>query len=436
MKSKSLKKDKVNIITLGCSKNMVDSEVLSGQLQANDIDTVHENTKPDHNIVIINTCGFIEKAKEESIHTILQNVELKKRGKIDKVYVTGCLSERYRQNLETEIPEVDAFFGTMELPLILKRFNADLKTELLGERLLSTPQHYAYLKISEGCNRTCSFCAIPLMRGKHVSRSIESLVDEARRLVSQGVKEIMLIAQELTYYGLDIYKKRELPKLLHALADIKGLEWIRLHYAYPSKFPLEIIDAMKARENICNYLDMPLQHAADNMLKSMKRQITRAEMEDLVGEIRNRIPGICIRTTLIAGFPGETRDDVEELKQFLQKMRFDRVGIFTYSHEEDTSAYHLKDNIPATEKEARAQEIMEIQQEISLEKNEEKQGKIFKVMVDKKEAGRYLGRTEFDSVEVDNEVIINSRKKLQPGEFVNVKITKAYDYDIEGEVVI
>lgn len=436
MKSKSLKKDKVNIITLGCSKNMVDSEVLSGQLQANDIDTVHENTKPDHNIVIINTCGFIEKAKEESIHTILQNVDLKKRGKIDKVYVTGCLSERYRQNLETEIPEVDAFFGTMELPLILKRFNADLKTELLGERLLSTPQHYAYLKISEGCNRTCSFCAIPLMRGKHVSRSIESLVDEARRLVSQGVKEIMLIAQELTYYGLDIYKKRELPKLLHALADIKGLEWIRLHYAYPSKFPLEIIDAMKARENICNYLDMPLQHAADNMLKSMKRQITRAEMEDLVGEIRNRIPGICIRTTLIAGFPGETRDDVEELKQFLQKMRFDRVGIFTYSHEEDTSAYHLKDNIPAAEKEARAQEIMEIQQEISLEKNEEKQGKIFKVMVDKKEAGRYLGRTEFDSVEVDNEVIINSRKKLQPGEFVNVKITKAYDYDIEGEVVI
>ncbi len=436
MKSKSLKKDKVNIITLGCSKNMVDSEVLSGQLQANDIDTVHENTKPDHNIVIINTCGFIEKAKEESIHTILQNVELKKRGKIDKVYVTGCLSERYRQNLETEIPEVDAFFGTMELPLILKRFNADLKTELLGERLLSTPQHYAYLKISEGCNRTCSFCAIPLMRGKHVSRSIESLVDEARRLVSQGVKEIMLIAQELTYYGLDIYKKRELPKLLHALADIKGLEWIRLHYAYPSKFPLEIIDAMKARENICNYLDMPLQHAADNMLKSMKRQITRAEMEDLVGEIRNRIPGICIRTTLIAGFPGETRDDVEELKQFLQKMRFDRVGIFTYSHEEDTSAYHLKDNIPAAEKEARAQEIMEIQQEISLEKNEEKRGKIFKVMVDKKEAGRYLGRTEFDSVEVDNEVIINSRKKLQPGEFVNVKITKAYDYDIEGEVVI
>lgn len=436
MKSKSLKKDKVNIITLGCSKNMVDSEVLSGQLQANDIDTVHENTKPDHNIVIINTCGFIEKAKEESIHTILQNVDLKKRGKIDKVYVTGCLSERYRQNLETEIPEVDAFFGTMELPLILKRFNADLKTELLGERLLSTPQHYAYLKISEGCNRTCSFCAIPLMRGKHVSRSIESLVDEARRLVSQGVKEIMLIAQELTYYGLDIYKKRELPKLLHALADIKGLEWIRLHYAYPSKFPLEIIDAMKARENICNYLDMPLQHAADNMLKSMKRQITRAEMEDLVGEIRNRIPGICIRTTLIAGFPGETRDDVEELKQFLQKMRFDRVGIFTYSHEEDTSAYHLKDNIPAAEKEARAQEIMEIQQEISLEKNEEKRGKIFKVMVDKKEAGRYLGRTEFDSVEVDNEVIINSRKKLQPGEFVNVKITKAYDYDIEGEVVI
>jgi ribosomal protein S12 methylthiotransferase len=435
MKTKSIKKDKVNIITLGCSKNMVDSEVLSGQLLANDIETVHENAKKDHNIVIVNTCGFIEKAKEESINTILQQVELKRRGKLDKVYVTGCLSERYKNNLEEEIPEVDAYFGTMELPNILKTFDADYKNDLVGERLLYTPQHYAYMKISEGCNRTCSFCAIPLMRGGHVSRPIESLVDEAKRLVDRGVKEVMLIAQELTYYGLDIYKKRELPKLLHALADVKGLEWIRLHYAYPSKFPIEIIDAIKERDNICNYLDMPLQHAANNMLQLMKRQITREEMEDLVAEIRYRLPGICLRTTLIAGFPGETRDDVEELKTFLQKMRFDRVGIFTYSHEEGTSAHELIDNIPAEEKEERAQEIMEVQQEISLEKNQEKVGKTFKVLIDKKEAGRYLGRTEFDSVEVDNEVIIQGKKKLTVGEFIQVKITKAYDYDIEGEVV-
>ena len=435
MKTKTIHKDKVNIITLGCSKNMVDSEVLSGQLIANEIEVVHESGKKDHNIVIINTCGFIEKAKEESVNTILQQVELKRRGKIDKVYVTGCLSERYKNNLEAEIPEVDAYFGTMELPLILKQFEADYKADLIGERLLSTPQHYAYMKISEGCNRTCSFCAIPLMRGQHVSRTIESLVDEAKRLVDRGVKEVMLIAQELTYYGLDIYKKRELPKLLHALADVKGLEWIRLHYAYPSKFPLEIIDAIKERDNICNYLDMPLQHAANNMLQQMKRQITREEMEDLVGNIRNRIPNICLRTTLIAGFPGETRDDVEELKTFIQKMRFDRVGIFTYSHEEGTSAHDLVDDVPPAEKEERAQEIMEVQQEISLEKNQEKLGKTFKVMVDKKEAGRYLGRTEFDSVEVDNEVIIQSTKKLAIGEFVNVKINKAFDYDLEGTVV-
>lgn len=435
MKTKTLKRDKVNIITLGCSKNMVDSEVLSGQLLANEIDTVHENAKKDHNIVIINTCGFIEKAKEESINTILDNVELKKRGKLDKVFVTGCLSERYKQNLEAEIPEVDAYFGTMELPLILKRFEADYKGELIGERLLSTPQHYAYMKISEGCNRTCSFCAIPLMRGKHVSRTIESIVEEAKQLVKRGVKEVMLIAQELTYYGLDIYKQRELPKLLHALADVEGLEWIRLHYAYPSKFPMEIIDAMKERDNICNYLDIPLQHASNNMLKAMKRQITREEMEELIGEIRNRIPGICIRTTLIAGFPGETREDVEELKTFLLKMRFDRVGIFAYSHEEQTSAHDLVDDVPTEEKEARAQEIMDLQQDISLEKNEEKVGRIMKVMIDKKEAGRYIGRTEFDSVEVDNEVIIQGNKKIAIGEFVNVKITKAFDYDLEGEVL-
>ena len=435
MKAKTLKKDKVNIITLGCSKNMVDSEELSGHLKASDIDVVHENGKRDHNIVIINTCGFIDKAKEESINTILDQVELKRKGKLDKVYVTGCLSERYKNNLEAEIPEVDAFFGTMELPLILKQFDVDYKAELVGERLLSTPSHYAYLKISEGCNRTCSFCAIPLMRGKHVSKPIENLVAEAEGLVRKGVKEIMLIAQELTYYGLDLYKTRELPRLLHALADVKGLEWIRLHYAYPSKFPLEILEVIKERDNICKYIDMPLQHASNNMLKAMRRQITREEMTELVHNIREKVPGICLRTTLITGFPGETLEDVEELKAFLQETRFDRVGIFTYSHEENTSAYELEDNIEAEEKERRAQEIMEVQQEISLEKNQEKVGKIFKVLIDKKESGRYLGRTEFDSVEVDNEVVINTTKKLTIGEFVQVKITKAYDYDLEGEVV-
>ena len=435
MKTRSLKKDKVNIITLGCSKNMVDSEVLSGQLKANEIDVVHENERKDHNIVIVNTCGFIEKAKEESINTILDQVALKQKGKLDKVYVTGCLSHRYRNDLEKEIPEVDAWFGTMELPLILKKFEADYKAELLGERLLATPQHYAYLKISEGCNRTCSFCAIPLMRGGHRSRSIEDLVKEAESLVKRGVKEIMLIAQELTYYGLDLYKKRMLPELLHRLADVKGLEWIRLHYAYPHKFPMEILDVMKERDNICKYLDIPLQHAANNMLRAMKRQITREEMEELMDAIREKVPGICIRTTLITGFPGETLDDVEELKLFLQRQRFDRVGIFTYSHEEDTSAYELEDNVPAAEKERRAQEIMEVQQDISYEKNAAKVGQVFKVLIDKKEAGRYLGRTEFDSVEVDNEVVVNSERMLQPGDFVKVKITRAYDYDLEGDVI-
>ncbi len=435
MKSKTLQKDKVNIITLGCSKNLVDSEVLSGQLMANDISVVHENKKLDHNIVVVNTCGFIDKAKEESVNTILDQLELKRRGKLDKVYVTGCLSERYRADLETEMPEVDAWFGTLELPLMLKQFDVDYKAELLGERLLSTPKHYAYLKISEGCNRTCSFCAIPLMRGKHVSRTIEDLVSEAESLVKKGVKEIMLIAQELTYYGLDIYKQRELPKLLHALADIKGLEWIRLHYAYPSKFPLEILDVMAQRDNICKYLDMPLQHASNNMLKAMKRNITREEMTDLIRTIREKVPGICLRTTLIAGFPGETEEDIEELKEFLQEHRFDRVGIFNYSHEENTSAYDLVDDVSDETKQLRAQEVMEVQQEISYEKNQEKIGQVFKVLIDKKEAGRYLGRTEFDSVEVDNEVVVHSSKKLTIGEFVQVKITKAYDYDLEGEVV-
>jgi ribosomal protein S12 methylthiotransferase len=435
MKTRTLKKDKVNIITLGCSKNLVDSEVLSGQLQANEIDVVHENRKNDHNIVIVNTCGFIEKAKEESVNTILEQVELKQKGKLDKVYVTGCLSHRYREDLENEIPEVDAWFGTMELPLILKKFEADYKSELVGERLLATPQHYAYLKISEGCNRTCAFCAIPLMRGSHVSKGMEEIVREAEGLVRKGVKEILLIAQELTYYGLDLYKKRMLTDLLKHLSDIQGLHWIRLHYAYPHKFPLEVLDVMRERENICNYLDIPLQHASNTMLTAMKRQITKEEMEELLANIRERVPGICLRTTLIVGFPGETLDDIEELKTFLRHQRFDRIGTFTYSHEEGTSAYQFADDIPSQEKERRAQEIMEVQQQISYEKNLEKVGKTFKVLIDKKEAGRYLGRTEFDSVEVDNEVVVHSDKKMPIGEFANVQITKAYDYDLEGEVI-
>ena len=414
---------------------MVDSEVLSGQLKANEIDVVHENKKTDHNIVVVNTCGFIDKAKEESVNTILSQVELKKKGRLDKVYVTGCLSQRYREDLEKEIPEVDAWFGTLELPLLLRQFEADYKAELLGERLLATPKHYAYLKISEGCNRTCAFCAIPLMRGGHISRPIDDLVKEAEGLVKKGVKEIMLIAQELTYYGLDIYKRRALPELLNRLADVKGLEWIRLHYAYPAKFPLEILDVMRDRSNICNYLDMPLQHASDRMLTAMRRQLTRQDMTELIRAIREKVPGICLRTTLITGFPGETEQDVDELKDFLREHRFDRVGIFTYSHEEGTSAHDLVDDIPADLKQRRAQDIMEVQQEISLGINQEKVGKVFRVLIDKKEAGRYLGRTEFDSVEVDNEVIVHSIEKLPIGEFVNVRITKAYDYDLEGEAI-
>ena len=435
MRTRQLHPRKVNIITLGCSKNMVDSEVLSGQLSANNIEVVHENAKLDHQIVVVNTCGFIDKAKEESVQTILEQVELKKKVKLEKVYVTGCLSERYKSNLETEIPEVDAYFGTMELPLLLKTLEADYKAELVGERLLATPSHYAYLKISEGCNRTCSFCAIPLMRGGHVSRSMESLVEEATLLVSKGVKEIMLIAQELTYYGLDLYKRRALPELLNRLADIKGLEWIRLHYAYPSKFPLEILDVIRDRPNICKYLDMPLQHASDRMLLAMKRQITRSEMEELLASIRSTIPGICLRTTLIVGFPGETREDIEELKEFLTQQQFDRVGVFTYSHEEDTSAFTLADTLTQEEKEARAQEIMEWQQDISYALNQKKIGQEFRVIVDKKEAGRYIARSAADSVEVDNEIIIQTQKKLAPGQFVTVRITKAYDYDLEGELV-
>jgi ribosomal protein S12 methylthiotransferase len=435
MKSKTITKDRVNITTLGCSKNMVDSEVLGGQLHANGIAVGHESEQLDYNISIINTCGFIDKAKEESVNTILEHLEFKKQGKLDKVYVMGCLSERYRDSLEAEMPDVDAFYGTLEIPQILKRFEADYKTELVGERMLSTPQHYAYLKISEGCNRTCSFCAIPLMRGKHVSKTIEDLVTETKALAKKGVKEIMLIAQELTYYGLDLYKERALAKLLDELVKIEGIEWIRMHYAYPSKFPIDIIHAIKKHPKVCNYLDMPLQHATDRMLESMRRQITRAEMLALIKEIKTIIPDICLRTTLIAGYPGETKKDIQEVKDFLAEVRFDRVGVFTYSHEENTSAHDLKDNVPAKEKERRAQEIMDFQQDISYEKNLAKVGQTLKVIIDKKEAGRYLGRTEFDSVEVDNEVIVKSKTKLNPGDFVMVKITKAYDYDLEGTVV-
>jgi ribosomal protein S12 methylthiotransferase len=435
MKSKTLIKDRVNITTLGCSKNMVDSEVLSGQLNANGVAVGHESDTLDYNISIINTCGFIDKAKEESVNTILEHLDFKKQGKLDKVYVMGCLSERYRDSLEAEMPDVDGFFGTLEIPQILKRFEADYKAELVGERMLSTPSHYAYLKISEGCNRTCSFCAIPLMRGKHISKTIEDLVTEAKALAKKGVKEIMLIAQELTYYGLDLYKERALAKLLDELVKIEGIEWIRMHYAYPSKFPIDIIHAIKQHPKVCNYLDMPLQHASDNMLLSMKRQITQQEMLDLIAEIRSIIPDICLRTTLIAGYPGETKKDIENVKEFLAKVQFDRVGVFTYSHEENTSAHDLKDNVSAKEKERRAQEIMDFQQDISYEKNLAKVGQTLKVIIDKKEAGRYLGRTEFDSVEVDNEVIVKSKTKLLPGDFVMVKITKAYDYDLEGVVV-
>ncbi|HMN32912.1 MAG TPA: 30S ribosomal protein S12 methylthiotransferase RimO [Chitinophagaceae bacterium] len=435
MKSKKLHKDIVNITTLGCSKNMVDSEVLSGQLMANGIKVKHESEKPDFNISIINTCGFIDKAKAESIQTILEHVQLKEQGMLEKVYVTGCLSERYRNDLEEEIPGVDAWFGTMELPNILKAFEADYKTELIGERILSTPSHYAYLKISEGCNRTCSFCAIPLMRGKHQSKTIEAIIKEATLLVQKGVKEIMLIAQELTYYGLDIYKERKLPELLNALCEIEGIEWIRLHYAYPHKFPLEIVETIKKQPKICNYLDLPLQHISDNMLKAMKRHINQKDIIELIQKIRAILPDICIRTTFIVGFPGETKQDIKELIQFIKDTKFDRVGVFTYSHEEDTDAYQLKDSLSQKEKERRAEEVMAAQQDISLEKNEQKIGKIFKVIIDKREAGRYIGRTEFDSVEVDNEIIIQTKQKLNIGEFVQVQITKAFDYDLEGILV-
>ena len=434
MKTKSHRKDKINVITLGCSKNLVDSEVLVSQLKNNDYQVSHqgeESNKDDSNIVIINTCGFIDRAKEESINTILTYADKKQNGEIDKLFVTGCLSQRYKDDLEEEIPAVDAFFGTLELPALLEKLNADYKHDLIGERILATPMHYAYLKISEGCNRTCSFCAIPLMRGKHISRTIESLVDETKSLARQGVKEIMLIAQELTYYGLDIYKSRELPNLLKALNEVEGIEWIRLHYAYPSKFPIEIIEAIKGNEKVCNYLDIPLQHISDPILKAMKRQITKSETIELIQQIRSILPEIAIRTTMLVGFPGETEQDFQDLCDFVREMEFERLGVFMYSHEESTSAYDLEDNIPAEIKEERAAILMAIQQEISTKKNEEKIGKTYKVLIDRKEGGYFVGRTEFDSPEVDNEVLIDAKKHFcRIGDFVVATIDDATDFDL------
>jgi ribosomal protein S12 methylthiotransferase len=437
MKTKSLKKNKVNVITLGCSKNLVDSEVMMAQLRANEFEVAHQSAKRDNNIVIINTCGFIDRAKEESVNTILEYAEKKSKGKIEKLYVTGCLSQRYKDNLEQEIPEVDAFFGTLELPALLEKLGADYKHELIGERILTTSPHYAYLKISEGCNRTCSFCAIPLMRGKHISRPIDEIFLEANKLSKNGVKELMLIAQELTYYGLDIYKTRSLDKLLNELCKVDGIEWIRLHYAYPSKFPLEVLDVMREQPKICKYLDIPLQHASDNMLKAMKRQITKQETIDLLNTIREKVPGIAIRTTMLVGFPGETEEDFNDLLNFIETQQFERLGVFQYSHEENTSGYLLNDDVPAEVKEERAAQLMEAQESISLELNHHKVGKTFKVLFDRKEGGYFIGRTEFDSPEVDNEVLVKADKQYaRIGDFAEVKITSATEFDLYGEIVM
>jgi len=436
MKTKTLKKDKVSVITLGCSKNLVDSEVMMNQLQMGGYDVKHDKWNKGRNIVIVNTCGFIDRAKEESINTILEYAEAKSKGKIEKLYVSGCLSHRYKENLEEEIPEVDAFFGTNELPRLLKTLKVDYKHELVGERLLTTPAHYAYLKISEGCNRTCSFCAIPLMRGKHVSRTIDDLVSEAKSLATKGVKELILIAQELTFYGLDIYKKRRLPDLLAELSKVEGIEWIRLHYAYPAQFPMEIIDAICDNPKVCHYLDMPLQHASNRILTEMRRNITREDTIELIKAIRAKVPDIAIRTTMLVGFPGETEEDFESLKSFIEEMRFERLGVFTYSHEDSTRAHIAQDDVAEEVKQERAAELMSVQEEISRELNQLKVGKIFKVLIDRKEGGFFIGRTEFDSPEVDNEVLIDaSRAYLRVGEFAQVHITSAEEFDLYGEVV-
>jgi ribosomal protein S12 methylthiotransferase len=430
MKTKG-NKAKINIVTLGCSKNIVDSEVLMGQLKGNNMQVSHESEQLDFGTVIINTCGFIDNAKQESIDTILKYVDLKERGDIEKVYVTGCLSQRYKDDLEKEIPNVDAYFGTNDLARILKTLGADYKHELIGERLITTPSHFAYFKIAEGCNRPCSFCAIPLMRGGHVSKSIEDLVKEAKLLAKNGTKELILIAQDLTYYGLDIYNERKLADLLRHLSDVEGIDWIRMQYAYPSQFPMDVLDVMNERSNICKYLDMPLQHITDNMLKSMRRGITKRRTIELINDIRERVPNIALRTTLIAGYPGETEKDVEEVIDFVEKMKFDRLGVFTYSHEENTHAYTLVDDVPEEIKQERADQIMAVQQDISLALNQAKVGKQYKVLIDRIEKDHFVGRTEFDSPEVDNEVLITATDEyLRIGDFVNVEIESAAEFDL------
>ena len=436
MKTKGKQKDKVNIVTLGCSKNIVDSEVMLTQLKGNQIDTTHESESDDANIVVINTCGFIDNAKQESIDTILRYVDAKEEGMVEKVFVTGCLSERYRVALQKEITNVDGWFGTMELPLLLKRFNATYKNELLGERITTTANHYAYLKISEGCDRPCTFCAIPLMRGKHVSKPIEEILLEAKNLVKNGTKEILLIAQDSTYYGLDIYKKRALADLMNQLADVEGLDWIRLHYAFPSGFPMDVLDVMANRDNICNYLDIPLQHGSTRILELMRRGTTREKTEALLNVIREKIPKIAIRTTLIVGHPGETEEAFMEMMDFVGKNRFERLGVFTYSHEEDTHSYTMKDDVPDEVKQQRLEAIMELQEGISEEINAEKVGKKYRVLIDRFEGGQYVGRTEHDSPEVDNEVLINSNDSyLRVGDFCEVVITSASAFDLYAKPI-
>lgn len=435
MKTKGIVKNKVNIVTLGCSKNLVDSEVLYTQLKGNGFTVDHESKKDDSQIVVINTCGFIDNAKEESVNTILRYVDAKAAGMVDKVYVTGCLSHRYKDELSVEIPTVDAWFGTNELPRLLKTLKADYKHELVGERLLTTPSHYAYLKIAEGCDRPCSFCAIPIMRGGHVSRSIEELVKEAKSLAKRGTKELILIAQDLTYYGLDIYKKRNLSDLLAQLSDVEGIEWIRLQYAYPAGFPMDILDIMNERSNICKYLDMPLQTGSTEILKSMRRGITREKTEALIETIRTKVPGITLRTTLIVGHPGETEALFDETYDFVEKMRFDRLGAFQYSHEDNTHSYTMPDDIPAEIKQERADAIMELQQGISYELNQQKIGNTYKVLFDRKEGGHFIGRTEFDSPEVDNEVLVPASQYVRLGDFAHVNITSAEEFDLYGSVI-
>jgi ribosomal protein S12 methylthiotransferase len=436
MKTKGNRKNRVNLVTLGCSKNLVDSENILTQLRANNIDAVHESAEDDAAIVIVNTCGFIENAKQESIETILRFADAKAEGQIDKLYVTGCLSQRYRDDLSAEIPQVDAWFGTAELPRLLKAFKADYKQELVGERLLATPAHYAYMKIAEGCDRPCSFCAIPLMRGKHVSRTPEELVKEAQNRAAKGTRELILIAQDLTYYGLDLMKKRALADLLKQLSDVEGIDWIRLQYAYPAGFPEEVLDVMAERSNICKYLDMPLQHGSTAMLQRMRRGITAEKTDQLIETIREKVPGIAIRTTLIAGHPGETQAEFDEMCRFVEKHRFERLGVFTYSHEEQTHSFSLADDIPQEEKEARQAQIMAIQEPISLSHNQAKIGQTLKVLIDRKEGGYFVGRSEFDSPEVDNEVLIEANDQyLRVGDFYSVEIEDAEAFDLFGRVV-